>query len=340
MRLFILFFASFLSLFASAQTDSSYVTIEVETYVTCINFTSSRTVVSDFLFSNMIKIQSQQEDRSSMVVQFSLSEEQYRLFNDMIPTLGFVSSNNVNTTNNAQRVSELQLEIKYQNDKKESYEKILGQTEANSEQYYSYWNDLQQIKSEIFNLEKELLPYGRNTNMYKVLLNVREEITTPDHSRVAFVNMPGFEYSFLSVDVPKSGVSSASYQGYFLKYLFTKGKSFANIGVMKSDGNHSNDSTMFKDLFVFGFGQDFYSRHFGRGERRFLNLYSGYTVGGIIANSDTKKNTIFYVAPSVGIELIKTKYILLDTKVSYFVPTAFNHNLRGLSYSCAFNFVF
>lgn len=335
-----MFFTSLVCFSATAQTDSSFVTIEVETYISCIDFPQARTAMSVFLKQNNVKVQSQEDDRSSMHASFALNESQYQQFNSLMPTLGFVSSNRVNTTNNSQRVEEINLEIKYQNEKKDSYEKILNQTEANSEQYYSYWNDVQQIKSDIFSLEKDLLPYGQNTNHYIVSLSIREEMTTPEESRVSFVNMPGFEYSFLSVDVPKEGISSSNYQGYFLKYLFTRGKSYGSIGVMKSDGNHTNDSTMFKDLFVFGFGQDFYSRHFGRGGRRFLNLYSGYTVGGIIANADTRKKSIFYFAPSVGVEIIKTKYILFDTKVSYFVPTTFNQNLRGLSYSFAFNFVF
>ena len=58
-------------------------------------------------------------------------------------------------------------------------------------------------------------------------------MTSPEYTDVSFVNMPGFEFSYLNIESPKQGISSANYQGYFLKYLFTKGKSFGLIGVYR-----------------------------------------------------------------------------------------------------------
>jgi len=49
---------------------------------------------------------------------------------------------------------------------------------------------------------------------------------------------------------------------------------------------------------------------------------------------------MFYLAPSIGIEIYKNKYFLIDTKVNYFVPFSYNRNLRGISYNASFNFVF
>ena len=72
-----------------------------------------------------------------------------------------------------------------------------------------------------------------------------------------------------------------------------------------------------------------------------MNLYSGYYVGGILATGDKSKASMFCIAPSIGIELFKNKYILLDTKVNYLVPLSNNNsNLRGISYNGSFSFVF
>ena len=52
------------------------------------------------------------------------------------------------------------------------------------------------------------------------------------------------------------------------------------------------------ELFMFSFGQDFYSRHLGRGTRKFLNLYTGYQIGDIIATSQISKSNLVFVSPS------------------------------------------
>lgn len=113
------------------------------------------------------------------------------------------------------------------------------------------------------------------------------------------------------------------------------------IGSYKSVNEDKSDRNAFSEMFMLGFGQDFYSRHLGRGNRKFLNLYSGYSVGDVYCTgTDSKLNTV-YLAPSIGLELFKNKYFLVDTKVNYFIPiTANNRNMRGLSYNLSLNFVF
>jgi hypothetical protein len=97
---------------------------------------------------------------------------------------------------------------------------------------------------------------------------------------------------------------------------------------------------MFSELFAYSFGQDFYSRHLGRGSRKFLNLYSGYSVGGMVATGRTSKKDIFYIAPSIGLEIYKNKYLLIDSKVNYFIPFMYNKEMRGLSANISLSVVF
>lgn len=86
---------------------------------------------------------------------------------------------------------------------------------------------------------------------------------------------------------------------------------------------------MYDDIFNFSYGQDFYSKHLGYGIRKFMNLYSGYNIGFLAYNAESRSLKNFYVSPTIGIELFKNNYILIDTKVSYMLPISKNYNLRG-----------
>ena len=125
--------------------------------------------------------------------------------------------------------------------------------------------------------------------------------------------------------------------------MFTRGKSYFNLGVYRAIDNNTADTSLINELFMMNFGQDFYPRNFGRGKRRFLNLYTGYQIGGFISNQNNNKNSVFIPNAnlSFGVELIKTKHILVDNKVSYFLPlNELNRNMRGILYQASFNFVF
>jgi hypothetical protein len=179
--------------------------------------------------------------------------------------------------------------------------------------------------------------------MCKVRFTINDEMSTPNNSRVSFVNMPGIEYGFLKIENPTAGISAKSYQGATIKYMFTRGKSYFNLGVYRAIDNNTADTSLINELFMMNFGQDFYPRNFGRGKRRFLNLYTGYQIGGFISNQNNNKNSVFIPNAnlSFGVELIKTKHILVDNKVSYFLPlNELNRNMRGILYQASFNFVF
>jgi len=125
--------------------------------------------------------------------------------------------------------------------------------------------------------------------------------------------------------------------------MFTRGKSYFNLGVYKVLNNDMLDSSLNSDLFMLQFGQDFYPKHFGRGKRKFLNLYTGYQIGGFVATNNVDKSS--GIVPnaniSLGLELFKSKNILIDNKASYFLPlNELNRNFRGINYGFSVNFVF
>ena len=53
--------------------------------------------------------------------------------------------------------------------------------------------------------------------------------------------MPGFEYSVFMPENPKAGISATCYNGYMLKYFFTRGKSYVTVGAFKAVDVPSSD---------------------------------------------------------------------------------------------------
>lgn len=323
-----------------AQTDSLYVSTDVANEIYSFDFKASKKALLDFIKAHNIRIQDQKDNRTNLTITFVLNQQTYNSYDSLINTLGYSNSKKVNTISSYNKVCEINLELAYLKQKRDSYSELMKRIDEKSENYLTLWNEQKLTEEKIFNKERELINLNKKENTYTIALDLKDQATSPEYTEVSFVNMPGFEYSYLNIESPKAGISAKNYHGYFLKYLFTKGKSFATIGVYKNKDISKTDSTAFSELFVLGFGQDFYSRHFGRGSRRFFNLYSGYTIGGILATGKTNKSNMFFISPSIGVELFKNKYFLIDSKVNYFAPLSNTRYLRGLSYSASFNFVF
>jgi len=341
MKRFFLFLFIALSCGVYAQTDSSYTSVEVTNEVYAIDFAGAKRKVLDFIKANNIQVQKQNDSKTDLNMKFTVELATYSSFDSLVNTIGYSKSKTINTVSNYTKVTEINLELAYLRNTREAYADLIARVDEKSENYLVIWNEKKQVEEKIFNKERELITLNKKENTYSVTLDLNDEITSPENTEVSFVNMPGLEYSWLKVESPKEGLSAKNYQGYFLKYLFTRGKSFATLGVYKNTEVVKTDTMMYNELFLLAFGQDFYSRHLGRGSRKFINLYSGYTVGGVFATGEKRKTSMFYLAPSIGVELFKSKYILIDTKVNYFVPLNSNTaNLRGISYNASFNFVF
>lgn len=324
----------------TAQTDTSFISTVISNNIYAMDLKASTQKMEAFLDDNNIVIQSKTESKTNLDLTISLTPAQFEKYQQLRPELGYLSYDKISSENNNAKVSEINLELKYLKQKRDSYVEFINRVDANSDKYLTLWNEQKQIEEQIFTKEKELLAQKVEQNNYILTLSIDQESTSPESSGVDFVNMPGVEYSFLSIEAPQAGISASNYQGYFLKYLFTRGKTFATIGVYKGSELALTDTTGFSEMFTFGFGQDFYSRHLGHGSRKFLNLYSGYTVGALLATGVTSKETNFYIQPSIGIEIFKTRYLLWDSKVNYFVPFIDNKNLRGVSFNTSLNFVF
>lgn len=331
-----------LSLFASNlyafQLNSTNTKTDLDIYST--DFNDSKIKLNLFIKRIGADINRYEENKSYLEVTFTTNEEGHNKLDYFISNLGFIKSKKVNSVSNAVKIEELTIQKKYLMDKRASYLEILNDLKDDKATYLKFWEAMKNIEDKLYEIDKELLKYTSTSDTFEISLNLYDDALKPEYTSVDLVNMPGFEYSYLKLENPTLGVSADFYHGYFIKYLFTKGKSYATVGVYKNTSVASADTTTYNEIFSIGIGQDFYSKYLGRGTRRFLNLYSGYTTGIIIASGKSTRKEIFYFSPSVGIELFKNKYILIDSKVTYFIPFVDNRILRGLSLNSSFNFVF
>ena len=107
------------------------------------------------------------------------------------------------------------------------------------------------------------------------------------------------------------------------------------LGLLKA--TDSNDSIRISEIFIYGVGFDFYPRYAGRGKRRFWNLYHGFLIGGTYNGADGSR---FHLSPHLGIEIVKTRFIIFDVRLGYLVPFTLNKKYRGPIMSWSFNFLF
>lgn len=324
-----------------AQDRPSNKTIQV--YVTKLQLSTE--LLSNFIASKNGVVYQTDLSTNRYYTEFLISNSELRGIDSLANKMGYVTQNVFNTENFKEKISNLEKRIdglKYENSVHARQLRDSLVTGARVEELKrKISSNLQTMASLEVNINQ--LEQNASDQMCKVRFTINDEMSTPNNSRVSFVNMPGIEYGFLKIENPTLGVSAKAYQGATIKYMFTRGKSYFNLGVYRAMDNNTADTALINELFIINFGQDFYPRNFGRGKRRFLNLYTGYQIGGFISNQNNNKNSVFIPNAnlSFGVELIKTKHILVDNKVSYFLPlNELNRNMRGILYQASFNFVF
>jgi len=333
----------FTTCFTIPQTKGQEPTVGFSTQINLsilsLDFPNSVEKLNRFIRNSNAIVQSRNDNRKSVDVALLFSGGSPKLVEDFAESLGVVTGKKLSSINNQEKITDLKNELAYLKNSKLAYEDLIQKIDAKSEKYTTLWAEARAIDEKIFSRERELSLIVQRNDIFIAIIKLEDEATGPERTDVSFVNMPGVEFSYLKIENSKDGISSKSYSGYLLKYLFTRGKSFAVLGAYKSN-SFVADTSQWSELFLFGFGQDFYSRHFGGGNQSFFNLYSGYVIGyAYITNKNANKG-LFFLSPTVGLEIYKNKYILWDSKVSYFIPFSYTKNLRGISYSTSFNFVF
>jgi len=307
-----------------------------------------RQPIADFLKKNpQISLLRYEESKptygssKTIVMEVVCDEKNGELLESQLAVWGFVDGRQISTVNNTFEMDKRKMELVFLKKRMETYQKELDLSQRNSEQYERYFLEIRKLEDQIFRLEKDITELAQQVSNYNYKILFQEENSTPQNSNIAFINMPGIQYGFMKLENPTANFSASSYQGLSLKYMFTRGKSFVEIGAYRNvDKLNETDSSTISELFIYSFGQDFYPTRFGRGKRRFLNLYTGYVIGGVFATSTNSSHHFVQITPHFGIELFKSRSILLDTNVGYFIPFYQNRSLRGWSANVAFNFLF
>ncbi|MFC5270057.1 hypothetical protein [Adhaeribacter terreus] len=333
-----LFIGSEIKVFAQNYNSQKRATV----YAT--HFPESKAKINKFIRQHSIRIQKKEEMAERISAEFVMPENNLAALDSLIPSLGWVVENALTSQDFQQHIRQIKINLQDEAEEQNRLQEQLRQAALEAAQKQQLQSRLENSLHNRKRLQQELRNYEDYDSLVFVAINIYDEITYPTGNRkIAFVNMPGIEYSLLFPENPKTGTSNDLYQGYLIKYLFTRGKSYLDLGVYKAVDNNRADSTLINELFLINFGQDFYPRHFGRGKRKYLNLYTCYQIGGFIINRNNDKHNTFNPNLNIGlgVEIFKSKHILIDNKVSYFLPlNELNRNLRSLSYNASLNFVF
>lgn len=328
---------------AAAQPEPTYAT-QKQLTVAVTRFPEARAALIGFLRRRAARVQKQEETPEQVVAEFALPAAELPRLDSLMAALGFVLENNLNTRDLGARLQELRAKEASETARLATVNQQLRETRPEPDRLTAWEKQAEEHTDRLTRVRNQLAAITTHAGLAYVTLRLYDEVSFPTgNRRVTFVNMPGVEYSYLHLENPRSGLTSATYRGYAIKYLFTRGKSYFNLGVYKPMTTNAVAEDFVNELFMLNFGQDFYPRNFGRGRRRYLNLYTTYQVGGFILNRnrDERNEFIPNLNLGMGLELLKTRHVLLDTKAGYFVPLyARSRDLRGLLYQGSFNFVF
>jgi hypothetical protein len=301
-------------------------------------------LLKNYFETNKITLTTYSQNNGLYEYRFNIPKSLTASLDSLVNLLGFRASKSIQTGNKEKvSIMELATNINHLEDKKKEYKKLLSQMDSvNGKNYLYYFEKVIDLDDQLYKENVILKKVTESEKLQTVEINLHDDYATSPYSDVMFVHMPGAEANFLFVENPASGVSAAVYQGYSLKYLFTRGKSYFSVGALKpTAGLTKSDSSAVKDIFSLSFGQDFYNRHLGRGKRKFLNLYIGYHVGVSNARSSNTDKVFAYVSPVTGLELFKNKYFNLDVNAGYFIPlNDYSYTLRGIKANASLNFSF
>ena len=307
------------------------------------NFDQAKKELDAYIAGHKLTIVTVKASKDYAQYILSVNPEELFMVDTLMKQMGYISSKDFESSQVTDMLAQAKLELSYLEAKKSDYQKMQNKIDSvNSNRYYDHWNKSREIDEDIYKTQKKIQELNANNSKSLLKIRLNDDASTPTTTKVSFVNMPGVQYNYLIIENPQAGTSYHAYQGATLKYMFTKGKSYFEVGAYKAikSDEEQKDTSAYDELFNLSFGQDFYTSHFGRGGRRFLNLYVSYSAGCMFASSAKTNNAIAYLSPGVGLELFKNRYMIIDTKGNYFLPFTDNRVLRGWNLSASFNFVF
>ncbi len=297
---------------------------------------NAETKVKKYVEDNKITFSKYNRSEYYLEIQLFIDSAAAEKLSTEYKTWGYISSENILKSTYQLDIDKLNNDIAQLQKEKATYQFMTKYSDSTAKSSLGYIEKTIEIDKSIYQSELKLKELIKSNNVTYMQIKLTEEKNSTMEYSSSWVNMPGLEYSALWIEQPNPGKTPQMMQGISLKYMFNTGKSYGVLGLYKNFG----ESTEADQMFTFAFGQDFYSRRMGRGQRKFFNLYTSLNGGVYVLNGNDQRSSSWFINPYLGLEIFKNKYFLIDNKVGYFLPYRDNRNMRGLLYNFSFNFVF
>lgn len=260
-----------------------------------------------------------------------------------IEKIGSVDFKEIKSTNYDQNIDALNYDIAYLNGQKEIYGKELLTLNKTEKAYNDIFVKARELDKQIYekNKQKNDIELLSDVSTVKIVISERTIQDLEDDEFSGFINMPGFETKYYRLENNDEEIFYKNYLGGSLRYMFTKGRSYFLIGILKPL-EQNDDAKKVSDIVTYAVGKDFYPRYFGQGKNKFFNPYSGFEIGGMVLTSEDDIKHMFALEPHIGMEFFKNKYVIIDSRVGYIFPLdkEYIKSRRGLSANLSINFVF
>lgn len=347
MRTILIFLFSVSVIFSQDYNDYFSKEAEIKILVDDMNLINVQ--VNQLIEELQLKVEDIDIDISKKVGRYVFLTDR-TLFEEVISrfeAIGPVRVKKISTKNNINALEKNAFDLMFLNEQKDAYSGELEGLDKTDKNYKELWNKTQEFNKKIYENNKMKIQLTHEVENYRIVFTVEEkriqDLDEEGDEWFNFINMPGVESYFFNVENPDPAFSAQKYMGGSLRYLFTKGKTFFTIGILKPFMNEGTQpSTQANDIVTYTLGKDFYPRYLGRGKRTFFNPYSGFQIGGMILTSQDKIEHFFTVEPHIGIEIFKNKYVIVDVRAGYLFPLDVDliKEFRGLTQNITFNIVF
>jgi len=322
---------AFATLWSQETFYSSYMELELTTR----DFPNVEPVLRSLVKASGAQVTELNQDRehNSVTMTLSVNSQQFDSLSAQLPSLATVAKNHITSEDLGKELMETQEHLTWT--KNLAADNSVQQNDSAR----------QAFRTSIHEQELTLRTLQQRAVHHTIHVELSEDnpfqYSYDTDNWFSFINMPGVEAIAFWPQQPAKNRTMDRYQGFSLRYMFTQGKSYVNLGVMKGHGTVTSDS-LINDIFLYDWGTEFYPRHLGKGKRRFFNLYSGFQFGGMLLGSNDDFQNIFTLEAHVGVELLKLQYLIWDVHTGYLFPInpSWNRHMRGVEAGTAFNFVF
>lgn len=255
-------------------------------------------------------------------------------------------------SDNNYKIDKLKSDVEYFKKEKEKHEKYkYSLSNKESELYLKIWERINKIDEDIYLNEQKIkdleksFEFEKEIKIFLVINDVSDipQTYNTNEKNINHSSMSGLQYSFLNIYNPRENITNNNYHGVSFKYLFNTSSisnNSKNYIFFQYYRSANRRESYFNDLLLIGLGQNFYTRFYNPNNVSFFNLYGGYSFGLQYFFREDSSVSTFFVTPNLGMEIIKTDYIILGAETSYLVPFYRTNNTNGFIISASLNFVF